>query len=138
MGSRSIPIFEDRALREINGGDLEDLYWEEVIENHKQIFEMFRSTPHLISLPNGETITQLQDRVKNKILDIVDTNKDRQICVTSHGMAIRTFLCFVKGVNLSQMTEMNFYKNTGVSIMDFTDNKINLVLENDSSHLDVL
>lgn len=135
VGSRSIPIIEEKNLREINGGDLEDLYWEEVIKNHKDIFEMFKSKPHLISLPNGENITQVQDRIKNKILEIIDENSGRQICIASHGMAIKSFLCFVKGLDLSQMDQLSWCENTAVSIMEFSDNKINLILENDSSHL---
>lgn len=135
VGNRNIPIFEEKDLREINGGDVEDLYWEEIIDKHNDVFEMFKCKPHLISLPNGETIVELQNRIKNKILDIVGKNKVENICVTSHGMAIKTFLCYVKNIDLCHMDSLKWCDNTAVSLMEFKDNKINLILENDNSHL---
>lgn len=133
--NRNIPIIEAKELREINGGDLEDLYWEEVMHKHNDVFECFRSKPHLISLPNGETIVQLQDRIKNKIFDVADKNKNKEICIASHGMAIKSFLCFVKGLDLSYMDRLKWCDNTSVSIMEFEGNKVNLILECDNSHL---
>ena len=137
VGQRAMDIALEKDLREINGGDWENLPFEKIATEYTELFEIVTNTPHLLELPNGESAIGLQTRIKNKIFDLVKKNPKKAICVTSHGMAIKSFLCYAHGMDLANMRQVKWCDNTAVSAMDFSDiGDITFVWENDNSHLD--
>lgn len=136
IGDRNIDIKLEPDLREINGGAWEDREWSYIAENYADEFHNFNKAPNKVALPGGESALQLQTRVKNKIFEIVKNNPKRAVSVTSHGMAIKTFLCYAHGIELADMRKIIWCDNTAVTAMDFSDTgDITFVFENDSTHL---
>ena len=136
VGDRGIDIIRDRELREIDGGEWEDLEWSEIFENRKEEFESFNAAPDVVNIPGGENATGLQTRIKNKIFDIVKAHPGASVCVTSHAIAIKTFLCYVHNIPIRDMGFRVWCKNTAVTAMDISpDGRVKLLRENDVSHL---
>lgn len=79
---------------------------------------------------------QVYDRIWDGVTDIVRKNKGKTILITSHGCAIRNFLCRALGRPIEQLNEVDWCDNTGVNIIDF-DDAVNphVVMMNDASHL---
>ena len=61
------------------------------------------------------------ERMKRAVLEIAEKNQGKQICITSHGCAIRNFLCWAMGKPIEKINEVDWCDNTAVSIIDFDD-----------------
>ena len=81
----------------------------------------------------GEPMRHVYERMKRAVLEIAEKNQGKQICITSHGCAIRNFLCWAMGKPIEQINEVDWCDNTAVSIIDFNDAfEPTVVLANDS------
>lgn len=131
-----LPILTDRGLMELNGGDWEGIPWADLPSRYPEESKIWNETPYRFSPKNGESMQELYDRIWNTILKIVKANPGKTIAVTSHGCAIRNFLCRAAGGPIEKLSEMDWCDNTAVSIVDFDDGlRPHIRLMNDASHL---
>ena len=112
-----LPIITSPNLKEINGGDWEDVSWED--------------------LPNGETMVGFQDRLLKEIYRIIDENEGKNICIVTHGTAIKALKCKFMGLKLNDMQAVSWCDNTAVTVVDYDGetNKFDIVMDGDASHL---
>ena len=86
--------------------------------------------------PNGEKLSAVYDRIARTILHIVENNRNKTICIVSHGCAIVTFMAWAKGLSVEQVCKMKICDNTAVNKLTFNDNlKPTIEWQNDISHL---
>jgi len=136
VGDKGIEVIKKKGLREIDGGDWENRDFREIADKYADVYRNFVEAQHLLRLPGGESALELQTRIKDTIFDIVKENPNKAVCVASHGMAIKTFLCYVKGVHLKDMRTIMWCDNTAINAMDFSESgDVTFVWENDSTHL---
>lgn len=132
----NLPILQDAGLIELNGGEWEGVPWMELPEKFPDMEEIWWKTPYEFSPKEGESMREIYDRIWNTVIELVKTNPGKTIAVTSHGCAIRNFLCRAQGWPIEQLNDMDWSDNTAVSIIDFDDAlRSTIVLKNDSSHL---
>ena len=132
---KGLPIIERDNLKEINGGKWEDEPWAVLPEKWPKEYYLWDNTPHLLKMPDGESMVELQRRVVNEIQYIIDKNKGKSICVVGHGTAIKTKMCYFYNSGLEEMVNIPWYDNTSVTIVDYINGKFNVLLEGDASHL---
>ena len=82
---------------------------------------LWNTRPYDFAPKNGEPMRHVYERMKHAVLEIVEKNQGKQICITSHGCAIRNFLCWAMGKPIEQINEVDWCDNTAVSIIDFDD-----------------
>lgn len=128
------PIFSEN-LKEIFGGDWEGRKWDVLESLWPQEYYNWEEQPHLLVMPNGESMKDFQHRLIVEVNQIVRSNKGQNICIVTHGTAIKTLLCYFKGFELSKMSKIPWCDNTAVTIVDFDNDNWNIVIESDSSHL---
>ena len=132
-----LPIITDDGLIEINGGCWEGRPWEELPglypeENNRWVNEPWEFNPK-----GGEAMCAVYDRIWNTVIRIVRENRGKNICIVSHGCAIRNFLCRAQGRPIGELNNVAWCDNTAVSIIDFDDDlNPHIVLINDATHLD--
>lgn len=132
----NLPILQDAGLIELNGGEWEGVPWMELPEKFPDMEEIWWKTPYEFSPKEGESMREIYDRIWNTVIQLVKENPGKTIAVTSHGCAIRNFLCRAQGWPIEQLNNMEWSDNTAVSIVDFDDAlRSTIVLKNDSSHL---
>lgn len=130
----TVQIHED--LIEINGGDWEGHYWRDLPGLFPEDTVLWNTRPYDFAPKNGEPMRHVYERMKRAVLEIAEKNQGKQICITSHGCAIRNFLCWAMGKPIEQINEVDWRDNTAVSIIDFNDAfEPTVVLANDASHL---
>lgn len=132
---KNLPIVRTDRLKEINGGDWEDVPWNELPVRWPEEYDVWEKRPHLVAMPNGETMEEFQSRLIEEIEEIIGRNKGRTICVVTHGTAIKALLCYFRGCSLEEMYNIRWCDNTAVTVLDHEDGAFSLVLEGDSSHL---
>lgn len=131
-----LPIHIDKGLMEINGGIWEGEKWEELPALYPDQALLWNTNPYEFAPPQGETMRQVYDRMWDTVTNIVAANRNKRIVITSHGCAIRNFLCRAMGKPIEQLNDVDWCDNTAVSVIDFDDAmKANIVLLNDASHL---
>jgi broad specificity phosphatase PhoE len=134
--SLKLPILIEPDIREIDGGDWEDKPFEDLGKLFPDIHYKWENKPYLAQLPNGESVVQVRDRVWNKILEIVEANKGKTICMVSHGTAMRLARCMMHRLPLTELNQIGWCDNTGITICRFDEELIPTILvESDNSHL---
>ncbi|MFZ5986893.1 MAG: histidine phosphatase family protein [Bacillota bacterium] len=132
---KNLPIIRTDKLKEINGGDWEGKRWEDLPGLWPQEYHTWENKPHAHRMPNGETMEEFQKRLIDEVIYIIDNNKGKNICIVTHGTAIRSLMCRFFGYDLEEMINIKWYDNTSVTIVDHEDGRFNVVLEGDASHL---
>jgi alpha-ribazole phosphatase len=92
------------AWREIAFGDWEGLTYEEIVERFKGQTGFFVDPEHY-SPPNGESLMDLQQRVKTGLAAIVhghDSSTEGDVVIVSHGGPLRILLCGILGMSLQR------------------------------------
>lgn len=132
----SLPIQLDPRLIEINGGVWEGMSWGDLPRIYPEETEIWNKRPYEFAPQGGEPMRMVYSRMWESVTDIVRNNRDKTVCVTSHGCAIRNFLCRAAGKPIEQLNEIDWCDNTALSIIDFDEElHSHVVLMNDASHL---
>jgi len=132
---KSLPIIRTDRLKEINGGDWEGMTWAELQERWPEAYETWENNPHKHQMPNGESMEEFQTRLVDEVMQIIHQNKGKNICIVTHGTAIRALICHFRACDLEEMINVAWCDNTAVTIMDYEDGLFTTVTEGDSTHL---
>lgn len=134
----SLPIILDENLIEINGGGLEGIKFSDFPIKYPVESTLWNLEPWNFNIENGESMKSVYERIFNAVTDIVKKNYNKNICVVSHGCAIRNLICRCKGYPIERLNEVEWCDNTAVTVIDFDENLQPVVIsENDASHLPV-
>jgi broad specificity phosphatase PhoE len=133
---KNLPIIRTDKLKEINGGDWEGKKWDELPFLWPDEYDTWENKPHDHQMPNGESMKEFQSRLLDEVMYIINRNEGKNICVVTHGTAIRSMLCAFRGCELEEMLNIQWYDNTSFTIIDYENGSFKVVLEGDASHLD--
>lgn len=87
-----LPVKLDARLREVNYGNWQGLTRAELAELDGERFEAYQSEPYTNSIPGGENLAMLADRVCAALSDVVTAHPDGYVLIVSHGGPIREIL----------------------------------------------
>lgn len=133
--ARGLEVITSDDLREINGGDWEDIPWTELEQRWPDEYRTWENDPHKVRMPNGETMEQFQSRLLNEVMSIIKEHEGKNICIVTHGTAIRAMICHFRACALEEMINVAWCDNTAITIIDYEDGAFNTVTEGDSTHL---
>ncbi|MDD4189349.1 MAG: histidine phosphatase family protein [Eubacteriales bacterium] len=133
--SRNLTIHKTDKLKELNGGDWENQYFADLKTYWPEEYEKWEKRPDLLTMPNGESVEEFQNRLVEEIENIRDSNSGKSICIVTHGTAIRTLICYFNGIPLSGICNVPWDENTSFSIIEFDGEKYRFILQSDASHL---
>lgn len=129
-----INIEED--LIEINGGDWEGRKWTEFTISDPEQSDNWYNNPYKFCAPNGESMKDAYERIKNIIIQLVNKNKNKTICIISHGGVLSCALNWLMGKNPNELTKETICDNTSINKAVFDENLVpNLVYFNKTEHL---
>lgn len=134
IGDRTITLNPDDRLKEMNFGMLEALVEEDIIAEHGNILEKIFSFADInFTIPNGESFTDLFNRTKMAIDEIVAKHKDEggNILIFSHGVTIGYYIkC------LTEMDDFPHHDNCCVSVVSFENDHYYVEKKGDPSFRD--
>lgn len=135
---QDLPIIALNGLKEINGGGFEGKTWEEISEEYPKEYDIWQNNLGDFVAPEGESMAQVYDRMKETIFKIVEKNKDRKIVIVSHGCAILNFLSYLNGYDKLVIDEYRFGTHSGVTKIEFDDeNNGKIIYRNSTLHLQI-
>ncbi len=133
--AKGIPVKTLSALREIHGGEWEDVPWDDLPVRFPESYGNWLERPHLLEMPGGERMTDFQDRIYTAVLEIAKENEGKNVLIATHGTAIKVLLCKVRGIPLSKMPGEAWCDNASVTILAVDDGGIHVRMDGDNSHL---
>lgn len=102
LRDNSLPIQKDRRLREINQGEWEGKNYRQVIARFQQDDSSKVDTVN-DRAPGGESVWDVAQRMAAAVDDIARAHPSGAVLVASHGLALATLVCRVKGYPLSEV-----------------------------------
>jgi broad specificity phosphatase PhoE len=128
------PIYDAR-LRERNVGNWQGLTLEEVHLWYPQEYEQFAADPQGYQVPGGESLKEVQARMKAAFNDIVRDSQVDTVGIVSHTLSIRTLLAdLIDGYDPRNLR----LGNTAVTTIRADGGKWNTIASNDVAHLEGL
>ncbi|WP_461832535.1 phosphoserine phosphatase PspA [Aquifex sp.] len=95
------PIKEERII-EIDHGVWSGKLVEEVKKLYPEDFELWLKEPHKVKFPQGETLRDVYNRVKDFLEDILKKYNGKTVAIVSHTVPIRCLYCAVLEIDLSK------------------------------------
>lgn len=96
-------IIQKPALREICFGIFEGLTYTECKDRFDPLYAHWVSDPLSVTIPEGESVFAVANRVRAVWLEILKESEDRTIAVVSHAGPIRIILCDILRMPLSAL-----------------------------------
>lgn len=127
-------VITDRAFRELDFGDWEGLTYEEINKVWPEEISNFFGAPENLSIPNGETFTQLAERSINRLKEIIAENIGKTVVVVAHGAVIRSMLATLMHIPLRYLWSLR-QDNTAVNVLRFDGDYIMVETINNTAHL---
>jgi broad specificity phosphatase PhoE len=122
-------------FREINFGIFEKLTYEEIMEQHSEPYQKWIDNPLENKIPQGEGLSELNQRVNEKLSAVISENKNKTVAIVTHGGPIRIILCEVLKYHLKNFFEIKQNINA-LNIIDYDDQlQARVIKMNDTSHL---
>jgi alpha-ribazole phosphatase len=90
-------------LKEIHFGSWEGMNFEEIRQKFPEEFDLWATDPVKQGPVNGETITEVRDRVMESVNQILSTNKNQNIAIVAHGAVNRIIIAEILGLPLNNI-----------------------------------
>ncbi len=132
---KGLELRTDSALREIHMGAWEDRSWGDVARADSAALLRFNDNDDAWKVPASETFPEVGERMRSAVLRLAAAHPGQTIALFSHGTAIRTLLCTLKGLDPASRHVQGHSDNTGVTCLEVEGDQVSVVFENDSSHL---
>lgn len=115
----AVPVRVSAAWRELDFGDWEGLTYAQITEQFKDQLGFFTDPEHS-SPPNGESQAHLQQRVKDALSAIVqsDVSPAGDMVLVSHGGPLRILLCSILGMPVQRQWRLRL-DHGSLSAIDF-------------------
>ena len=97
-----LPVTLDPRLREINQGEWEGQLVDAIKTRYADLWQQRSLDPANVRYPGGETVEEVARRVYAALNDIARLHPAGPVLVVSHGLALATVLCKVRGVPIGQ------------------------------------
>ena len=115
-----------KDIGEIHLGPWEGKTREETALSHPDEHNSFWYKPDTFNLIGAETYDQLQQRMVNGLETIFSANRNTNILVVSHWIAIKVALAFYKGIPISQLSDLKNPENGSFLCLTKQQNQVNI------------
>jgi broad specificity phosphatase PhoE len=125
-------LHTDQDLMEMDYGDFEGVSFKKIMDVEKDFIDQWMTDPSSVKMPNGESLTQLQERAWRALKKII--NKKENALVVSHNFTIATVICRIKNISLNEFVSA-CVGNASKTIVSIEKDGIFIEAFNDCSHL---
>lgn len=135
-GDRNTEVEIHEGLKEMGFGLWEGIENDVVLELHREEHFNFWNKPELYQSSGGESFDELFERVRIALKYIIKNATGDNVLIVSHAVTIKTIYSIIKRYQLKDFWTMPFIDGTSLSILEINDDKMEFILEGDTSHLE--
>ena len=138
-GDREKEIITIDSFKEMNFGKWEGMYDSEVKEKYPEEHHNFWKKPELYKPIEGESFSELMERVDKGLKVLVKENEgiNENVLLVTHTCVIKSILSLVKNYKVEQFWNPPFIYATSLTILEVDNDSIKTTLEADTSHLNM-
>lgn len=130
---KGIPLRATERLREIYAGDWEGKTFDELADDPS--FVVWRQTIGLARCANGESVAELQQRVRAVVEEIVHRHPDESVCIATHATPIRVMEAVWTDTPLELLHTVPWVSNASVTVVQYDDGVGRLIARDIHDHL---
>ncbi|MFB0972739.1 MAG: histidine phosphatase family protein [Neofamilia sp.] len=128
-------LIESEVLRELGVGTWQGMYYEDIIKNHPEQFELYTTKPHVYKPDNGgETYPEFEKRVRG-FIDYIKKQPYENILIVTHGLTYMMLLNLFEEKPLKNLTDRKVPLGTALAKIKYEDGKFEILYEGDDKHL---
>ena len=122
------------GIIDIDYGSWQGLSLREAQAQDGQLYQLWQQSPHLVSFPQGESLTQVRTRAAAAVDSLLTKHVGETIVLVSHKVVCKVLLCYFLGLDNSRFWQIE-QDTAAINIVEFRDNVFVLKLLNDTCHL---
>ncbi|MDP4145827.1 MAG: histidine phosphatase family protein [Bacillota bacterium] len=137
VGDRDINIIPVDDLKEMNLGIWEGQTFKVVEEKHKEQFDTFWNTPHLLKEFPGESFEEFKARTVGAAKRIIEDNKGKDVLIVAHALVVKFLMNHFENIPLEKAFDDRIINSTSLSIVEVKGNEYNIVKYNNTEHYEI-
>lgn len=106
------------SLMEIHLGPWEGLLYDDIEQASPESYQHFWEKPHLFDVEGAESFLELQARAVTAVKTMVAEFHQQQVAIVSHGALIKSFLCHIEDLPISDLWQPPRMHNCAHSIVE--------------------
>jgi len=119
-------------LMEMDQGDFEGSSFKELMISEKEFLQKWITDPVSVKMPNGESLSELQERAWHVMEKII--GKSQNALIVSHNFTIAAILCRLRNISLSDFRS-TCVDTASKTVVRLGNEEAIIDLLNDRSHL---
>lgn len=127
----------DDRIKEIDLGRWDGETYKEIFEKDGDILKKWTGDPTSVTIPGGESLTDVQARAMEWFTETANLRPDSTILASSHGGPIRAMIAAVIGLPLGRIFRLTV-DLASISVVNYKGEFSNLEVLNETRHLDGL
>lgn len=128
---QGISIHPDSRLREIFAGEWEGETYSDLEQKFPDSYSVWLNQIGLTQCPGGESVAQLQARVRECVEEIVRKHPNETVCIATHATPIRVMECVWTNTPLELMHTIPWVSNASVTLAEYDENGVGRLLQRD-------
>jgi len=132
---RDLPVIMSDMLREVGMGEWEDNAWGDIEYYNHEMNGNFSRDPAKWKVNGSESYEDVKERMFSFITQTAKRHDGESIAMFSHGFAIRSFLCKIKGIPSHETEKMPYCDNTAVGLLIYENGELKSGHYGDNTHL---
>ena len=130
-----VEVYE--PITDIDFGEWQGLNRSEVESRYPGIFGVWLSAPEKAEIPNGETLSQVRQRMMAGLNRILTRDPEGTVVLVSHGLTNKVLLCAMLGLDNSHFWKVK-QDNGAINIFKYSAQGSKVFLMNETTHLQSL
>ena len=122
------------GINDMNFGVWEGRSVDEVREQEKELFDIWRRDPGRVRIPGGETLEEVRERVAAAVDDLAARHDDGTVLLVTHRVVCKVLLCHLLGLDDSHFWQIA-QDTAALSAFQITQGRSTVSLVNDTCHL---
>ena len=123
-------------LHDMNYGKFAGALLEDVRRDHSDLFDQWRTHPHLVSFEGGERLSDLRRRISKFVDEMAVRHPSGTILVATHDSPVRVITSLARGLNDSHHNDVDLHTSlASITIVEAAEGSIVLRDHNDVRHL---
>lgn len=131
-----LPINDTQGLREIFAGSWEGMKVEDIYAQYPEAFTTWRLDIANARCTDGESVAELYSRIVAYVCSLAKENDGKTILLATHATPVRAIDCFSRGLSAERIGDVQFVRNSAISIFEYENEKISPVRVDIVDHLD--
>lgn len=127
----NIPIYATSSLREINAGQWEGKSYTDLEREFPDSYGVWRNQIGLAVCPNGESVLELQQRIRECVETIVSAHPNQAVCIATHATPIRVMECLYTDIALEDMHSIPWVGNASITVAEYDEQGFGRLLVRD-------